>query len=160
MDGPEEERFPGAYSSANAHGTASSGIAVSDFKYDLPSIVKKAKWLLYEVDPEWKSFCEFGPEDIGGPFEKLGIIRKRKVPAVLFLEPKVRGMIRSLEQAASDALLSISGIPVVESPFGNFAMFHPPASFIGFDPAVGPSIQAWRECRRKRREKKTQEPGG
>lgn len=31
----------------------------------------------YEVDPSWRGFCEFGHKDIGGPFEQLGVIRKR-----------------------------------------------------------------------------------
>lgn len=38
--------------------------------------VRKIDWLNYTVDPEWARFCKFGPEDIGGPFEKLGIIRR------------------------------------------------------------------------------------
>lgn len=31
----------------------------------------------YEVDSEWARFCKFGPDDVGGCWEKLGIIRKR-----------------------------------------------------------------------------------
>lgn len=31
----------------------------------------------YEIDPSWRGFCEFSHKDIGGPFEQLGVIRKR-----------------------------------------------------------------------------------
>lgn len=40
---------------------------------------KRMEWLAYEVAPEWQKFCEFGPEDIGGVWEKIGAIRKRPV---------------------------------------------------------------------------------
>lgn len=38
----------------------------------------------YEIDPAWRRFCTFTHEDIGGPFEQLGIIRKRAKPPISF----------------------------------------------------------------------------
>lgn len=51
----------------------------------------------YEVDPEWARFCKFGPDDVGGCWEKLGIIRKRPprpthciVPQAMFEQLQIR----------------------------------------------------------------------
>ena len=46
---------------------------------DIESMQRQAEWPLYEIDERWKSFCKFGPEDIGGVWEKLGAIRRRRV---------------------------------------------------------------------------------
>ena len=60
--------------------TTRNATTAAGFSYstkDLARNIKRLEWFGYEVDPEWAQFCEFGPDDIGGPFEKLGIIRKR-----------------------------------------------------------------------------------
>lgn len=57
-----------------------AGIAASTGDYSATTLLtamKKLDWFNYEVDPAWRGFCEFGPEDIGGVWEKLGVIRKR-----------------------------------------------------------------------------------
>lgn len=64
------------YSAATTrNATTAAGFAYST--KDLARNIERLEWFGYEVDPEWRRFCEFGPDDIGGPFEKLGIIRKR-----------------------------------------------------------------------------------
>ena len=64
-----------AYTTKSFGGTAT-------FTMDmLRESVREMDWLNYEVDPEWLRFMEFGPDDIGGVWETLGVIRKRQPPA-------------------------------------------------------------------------------
>ena len=83
--------------------------------------IKRLEWLRYEVDPEWARFCSFGPEDIGGPWEKLGIIRKRPTFNMIALEKLA---IEAIESKFAKDLLEpqspLFGMNVVESPAGNF----------------------------------------
>lgn len=61
-----------AYTTKSFGGTAT-------FTMDmLRESVREMDWLNYEVDPEWSRFMEFGPDDIGGVWETLGVIRKRQ----------------------------------------------------------------------------------
>ena len=55
----------------------------------LQQLHRQSEWLNYEVDPEWSRFCSFGPDDIGGPWEKLGVIRRKPRVDVLHLSPDV-----------------------------------------------------------------------
>lgn len=55
----------------------------------LEKIHRQTEWLNYEVDPEWSRFCSFGPDDIGGPWEKLGVIRRKPRIDVLRVSPDV-----------------------------------------------------------------------
>jgi hypothetical protein len=81
--------------------------------------VKKLEWLRYEVDPEWKRFCSFGPDDIAGPFEKLGIIRKRVIPDFAVVS---QSTIDALNAAAWNGCIdpgkgeSFSAISLISSP--------------------------------------------
>lgn len=55
--------------------TISSAAKIS--RESIVDSMKDILWLEYEVDPEWKRFCSFGPEDIGSVWEAIGAIRKR-----------------------------------------------------------------------------------
>lgn len=96
----------------------------NSFKYstqDLLKNVKRLEWLRYEVDPEWARFCSFGPEDIGGPWEKLGIIRRRPHFDTIALEKRA---IEAIDSKFAKDLLEhqspLFGMNVVESPVGNY----------------------------------------
>ena len=68
------------WATAGVDWCSKAGIAASTGDYSAPTLLtamKKMDWFNYEVDPAWRGFCEFGPEDIGGVWEKLGVIRKR-----------------------------------------------------------------------------------
>jgi hypothetical protein len=43
----------------------------------LEAAERRLQWPVYEVEPEWAAFCQFGPDDIGSVWEELGVIRKR-----------------------------------------------------------------------------------
>lgn len=95
------------------------------FKYskqDMLSSIKKLDWLNYEVDPAWKRFCSFGPEDIGGPWEQLGIIRRKRQPGTMLIAQQE--MIETLNNIAWDACIGFdrgiggyfSAMSVISSP--------------------------------------------
>lgn len=52
----------------------------------------RLEWLKYQVDPAWQKFCEFTYKDIGGPFEKLGIIRKNPLFEAQLIEVQGRAI--------------------------------------------------------------------
>lgn len=100
-------------------------------------IIKRMEWLTYEVDPEWSRFCSFGPEDIGGPWEKLGVIRKKPIFDGLCLDAIGRQavyaavakegifpmspMSQMLDRETMAALAwPVDGIRFSDSPAGNF----------------------------------------
>lgn len=90
------------------------------------SALKRAEWLQYEVDPEWVGFCEFGPGDIGGPFESLGVIRKRPQLAAVYLDPS---SISALKKVFSDSADSVMGVPIIPIPSDQFAVYRHRESF-------------------------------
>ena len=102
---------------------------------DMLNSVKKLDWLNYEVDPEWKRFCSFGPDDIGGPFEKLCIIRKRHIPSHLVINPE---SLKRVQEKLNDRVLSFdpgkgydfTGISVITNPM----LPHDQAYIINPDP--------------------------
>lgn len=109
---------------------------------DMVDSVKKLDWLNYEVDPEWKRFCSFGPDDIGGPFETLGIIRKRRVPDHLVINPE---SLKRVEQQLNAQLLGFdpgkgrdfAGISVIPNPLlppDRAYMINPDPKHLIFDP--------------------------
>lgn len=73
---------------AGSYDAASGKDWTSYMAWSRDMIKAMREWFLfstqYEVDPSWRGFCEFGYGDIGGPFEQLGIIRKREKPAIQF----------------------------------------------------------------------------
>lgn len=54
---------------------------VSSEKRIAPKYAIKATLAMYgyEVAPEWKRFCTFGPKDIGTVWEEIGAIRPMKI---------------------------------------------------------------------------------
>lgn len=81
----------------------------------ISNLIKELDWLNYEVAPEWKRFCSFGPEDIGTVWEQIGAIRKRKLPRGVVISEQIRDkMIKKVEKMTENKLF---GIPVISSPF-------------------------------------------
>lgn len=72
--------------------------------------ILKLRWLEYEVDPEWSRFCEFSEKDIGGPWEQLGVIRRRPRPDKVFVNKQDFLMVKK-----SIAELYPGGLPVTVS---------------------------------------------
>lgn len=102
--------------------TAAS-VSVRSMVSELMHLKRDMDWLSYEVDPEWKAFCEFGPEDIGGPFEKLGIIRKKQRPTMLALSQETLARVDALNRESftgkPSTAATLMGIPVMELPSGS-----------------------------------------
>jgi 3-methyladenine DNA glycosylase Tag len=104
---------PMEYSATTCNATTEAGIPYST--KDMVKAIRKLEWFGYEVDPEWARFCEFSADDIGGPFEKLGIIRKR---------PRYDAVV--MNQRAYDAMSKAAE---------NICLY-------GFDPGKGDSFSA------------------
>lgn len=95
--------------------TAASHITIDS--ESLRESVRKMDWLNYVVDPEWARFCKFGPEDIGGPFEKLGIIRRIDRVDTVFMSAQMAAEVnRIAEQNILGASLHGFGLNVVTVP--------------------------------------------
>ena len=92
----------------------------------LRQLSKQLDWLQYEVDPKWARFCSFGPDDIGGVWEKLGVIRKRPPIAMLLVEKQIMNQLNNDFMKTVFDPIHIGGIPIVESPAGNFIVSKPP----------------------------------
>ena len=94
--------------------------AVSHVDYSLSAlqtVMKKMDWFSYEVDPDWHDFCEFGPEDIGGVWEKLGVIRKRDPVKMAVVASDVAAV---LDKKMADQILygiPSYGLPVYTDPY-------------------------------------------
>jgi len=86
-------------------------------------LYREAEWLEYEVDPAWSRFCSFGPDDIGGPWEKLGVIRRKprinELRVSQDIMDRMREYVRKERAAAGVRMLNTSdikslyGIPIV-----------------------------------------------
>lgn len=102
------------------------------FKYstkDMVTALMKLEWLYYEVDPEWKRFCSFGPEDMGGPFEKLGIIRKR---------PRLDTVVMNAVQKMNDKMNELMFQQIMGHPPGEYPAALPIGINIIESPLVPP----------------------
>ena len=97
-----------------------AGIAASTGDYSATTLLtamKKMDWFNYEVDPDWRGFCEFGPEDIGGVWEKLGVIRKRDPVKMAIVASDVAAV---LDKKMADQILygiPSYGLPVYVDPY-------------------------------------------
>lgn len=97
--------------------------------------VRAMEWLEYEVDPDFRGFMEFGPDDIGGVWEKLGVIRRKPKMALMALERSaIEALEKHFEQKIGDVL---RGIPIVESPAGNFVVKESPFTHFVARPEYG-----------------------
>lgn len=89
-----------------------------DYSLDaLKASMKKMDWFNYEVDPDWRGFCEFGPDDIGGVWEKLGVIRKRDPVKMAIVAADVAA---AIDKQMADQILYGSpqyGLPVYTDPY-------------------------------------------
>lgn len=78
--------------------------------------IHQMEWLKYEVDPAWAKFCDFGPDDLGGVWEKLGVIRKRpELKGIVYMNPlDVDQLIESIRLEPLPCYAP--GIPLQRSP--------------------------------------------
>lgn len=96
------------------------------------------EWLHYEVDPKWSKFCSFGPEDIGSVWEKIGAIRKRRIPSYLIIAEGIAAKMNahfekemmevcSFDYGSAQHNMDLFGIRVHASswPTGSYMMFPP-----------------------------------
>lgn len=102
-----------------AYGTSPLTTNIPD--YSTEAVRKVMFDMQYEVDPEWARFCKFGPDDIGGCWEKLGIIRKRRPrPTHVFMPEstlrELRECLRRPDLPVEPDLHSLYGIRVSASP--------------------------------------------
>lgn len=131
----EEYFFSSAITGTTADWTAKMKTSIVAH---LQNLHRQAEWLNYEVDPEWSRFCSFGPDDIGGPFEKLGVIRRKPRIDVLHVSQDVLDRMREYVQkeraAAGDPAGNNSNTPDPRSLYGIPIVMDnrlPPGSAIG-----------------------------
>lgn len=83
-------------------------------------LYRASQWSLYEVDPEWARFCEFGPEDIGSVWEDLGIIRKRPRVDHLYISEELMARVKEADKSIAESLTrpidTLYGVPVTVMP--------------------------------------------
>lgn len=115
--------------------SAFSAAGKFDITEHLRKMTQKLEWLEYEVDPDFQGFMEFGPDDIGGVWEKLGVIRRKPKMALMALERRsIEALEKHFEQKIGEALF---GIPIVESPVGNFVVKESPFTHFVARPEYG-----------------------
>lgn len=95
----------------------------------LRATISRMVWPQYEVDPSWSGFCQFGPEDIGGVWEQLGVIRKKPQIAAVYASQETLDSIRSAVSPVDEdfpgfgGLDRLCGVPVYLTPvLGDKAM--------------------------------------
>lgn len=94
--------------------TASKPYAVKDLKNTILSM----EWAEYEVAPEWRKFCSFGPEDIGTVWEKIGAIRKRpRISMAIVSEAMMKKLDNEFSRYVLGEPSSLFGFPVQVSPY-------------------------------------------
>lgn len=132
----------------SSHGDFTASVPIT--RESMFKAIRDAEWLQYEVDPDWQNFCEFGPDDIGGPFEKLGVIRKRRIPTHLMLSAEaMKELNEAMERQAFNpwgngmsefVADSMRGLGVIESPVvpnGKAYMFSPLVMPLDYRRVVG-----------------------
>jgi hypothetical protein len=97
--------------------------------------VQRLEWLKYEVDPAWAKFCDFGPDDLGGVWEKLGVIRKRpELTGTLYMNPRDADQliesIRLEPPPCYDPGIQLQRSPLI--PPGTAYVFNFPRDVIGY----------------------------
>lgn len=90
------------------------GIANFPSTEKLRQLSKQLDWLQYEVDPKWARFCSFGPDDIGGVWEKLGVIRKRPPIAMLLVEKQIMDQLNNDFMKTVFGPIHLGGIPIMK----------------------------------------------
>ena len=96
--------------------------AFSVTRESLLDSMRELEWLKYEVAPEWRRFCSFGPEDIGSVWETIGAIRKRPQYSMAVMSQKMLDAINSkIERdvlfGGAENYSMMSGIRIEVSPF-------------------------------------------